>query len=61
MIRTTAGTVNPGSPWLQPLPVDVRGVLAQDLIRQTDGGRTLLRLKPVVTMERRERKFTYLR
>jgi hypothetical protein len=35
------------SAWLTPLPAEVRGPLARDLIRQTDGVRTILRAKPV--------------
>lgn len=61
MIRTTAGNVEVGSPWLQPLPVEVRGPLAGSLIRQTDGAVTILRGKPVAMIRRRPRGFSYVR
>jgi hypothetical protein len=61
MIRTTAGNVKVGSPWLQPLPMEVRGPLAGALIRQTDGTRTILREKLAPRMGRRPRGFSYVR
>jgi hypothetical protein len=45
--------IRPESQWLAPLAAVVRGTLAGDLIRQTDGTRTILRAKPPITFGRR--------
>lgn len=49
MIPTSFGPVSVNSTWLNPNEVQVRGVLKNEYVLQSDGSRNILRRKPKVT------------
>lgn len=57
MIRTSFGPVSVGSTWLNPNEVQVRGVLKDEYVLQSDGTNNILRRKPKVI--RKVTAYTY--